>query len=123
MSSRGEPTRLEQLGHVEGDTDRAFIAREQSTDRTLGQPIGSVFIDRKMHQIISERLEKVEESLGLSPSEAAWKMTSGRFQRLKCLFGTEATLTPWLMLDVPSLEPNSTFPEAEIYNGQMRITW
>jgi hypothetical protein len=27
------------------------------------------------------------------------------------------------MLDVPSLEPNSTFPEAEIYNGQMRITW
>ncbi|OQD84112.1 hypothetical protein PENANT_c014G07146 [Penicillium antarcticum] len=105
MSSRGEPTRLEQLGHVEG------------------QPIGSVFIDRKMHQLICERLEKVKESLGLPPSEAAWKMTSGRFQRLKCAFGTESTLTPWLTLDVPSLEPSPDFPEAEIYNGQMRIAW
>ncbi|KAJ5117162.1 hypothetical protein N7448_004107 [Penicillium atrosanguineum] len=105
ISSRGEPTRLEQLGHVEG------------------QPIGSVFIDRKIHQLICERLEKVKEHIKISPSEAAWKMTSGRFQRLKCAFGTEATLTPWLKLDVPFLDPNMDLPEAEISNGQMRIAW
>jgi hypothetical protein len=50
-------------------------------------------------------------------------MTSGRFQRLKCAFGTEATLTPWLKLDVPSLGTVLDLPEAEIYNGQMRIAW
>ncbi|KAB8077963.1 hypothetical protein BDV29DRAFT_167418 [Aspergillus leporis] len=105
ISSRGEPTRLEQLGHVEG------------------QPIGSVFIDRKIHHLICERLEKVQDHLDLAPSDAAWIMTSGRFQRLKCAFGTEATLTPWLKLDVPSLGTVLDLPEAEIYNGQMRIAW
>ncbi|KAF5855679.1 hypothetical protein ETB97_008614 [Aspergillus alliaceus] len=105
ISSRGEPTRLEQLGHVEG------------------QPIGSVFIDRRMHQLICKNLEKVRNHLRLSPSDAAWRMTSDRFQRLKCAFGTEATLSPWLKLDVPSLLAESDLPEADIYNGQMRIAW
>jgi hypothetical protein len=89
----------------------------------IGQPIGSAFIDRKIHQLICERLEKVKEHLAFSPSEAAWKMTCGRFQRLKCAFGTETTLTPWLKLDIPSLETNTDLSEAEIYNGQMRIAW
>ncbi|KAJ5510948.1 hypothetical protein N7453_003051 [Penicillium expansum] len=94
ISSRGEPTRLEQLGHVEG------------------QPIGSVFIDRKMHRLICQRLERIREHLSIPPSEAAWKMTSGRFQRLKCTFGAESTLTPWLKLDVPCLESDSDFPRS-----------
>ncbi|OQE33069.1 hypothetical protein PENFLA_c001G07118 [Penicillium flavigenum] len=105
ISSRGEPTRLEQLGHVEG------------------QPVGSVFIDRKMHGLICRRLEKIREHLSIPPSEAAWKMTSGRFQRLKCTFGTETTLTPWLKLDVPFLESDSEFPEAGIQEGQLLIAW
>lgn len=50
-------------------------------------------------------------------------MCSGRFQRLKCAFDTEATLTPWLKLDVPSLESDIDYPEADIYNGQMQIAW
>lgn len=50
-------------------------------------------------------------------------MTSGRFQRLKCAFGTDAILTPWLKLDVPTLGPILDLPEAEIYNGQMHIAW
>ncbi|KAE8141241.1 hypothetical protein BDV38DRAFT_237622 [Aspergillus pseudotamarii] len=105
ISTRGEPTRLEQLGHVEG------------------QPIGSVFIDRKIHHLICQRLEKVRDHLELSPSDAAWIMTSGRFQRLKCAFGTDAILTPWLKLDVPTLGTILDLPEAEIYNGQMHIAW
>ncbi|KAJ5189910.1 hypothetical protein N7472_008924 [Penicillium cf. griseofulvum] len=105
ISSRGEPTRLEQLGHVEG------------------QPIGSVFIDRKMHRLICQRLEKIRDHLSIPPSEVAWKMTAGRFQRLKCTFGTESTLTPWLKLDVPCLESDSDFSEASVYEGQMLIAW
>lgn len=76
-----------------------------------------------MHQLMCEKLEHIRQHLQLAPSEAAWKMTSGRFQRLKCAFGTEATLTPWLKLDVPSLESDADFPEADVYNGQMQIAW
>ncbi|PYI00603.1 hypothetical protein BO78DRAFT_329637 [Aspergillus sclerotiicarbonarius CBS 121057] len=106
LSSRGEPTRLAQLGHVEG-----------------GHPIGSVFIDREIHRLICARLETVRSHLRLSPSATAWKMTFGRFQRYKCAFGTEATATPWLKLDVPSLVSDADLPEAEIYDGQMQIAW
>ncbi|KAI9037071.1 Hsp70 family protein [Aspergillus affinis] len=105
ISDRGEPTRLEQLGHVEG------------------QPIGSVFIDRNIHHLISQRLNKVRDYLKLSPSDVAWMMISGFFQRMKCSFGTDSILTPWLMLDVPKLESALDFPEAEIYNGKMWIAW
>jgi hypothetical protein len=76
-----------------------------------------------MHGLICRRLEKIREHLSIPPSEAAWKMTSGRFQRLKCTFGTETTLTPWLKLDVPSLESDSEFPEAGIQEGQLLIAW
>lgn len=70
-----------------------------------------------------EKLEKIREHLYLTPSEVAWKMISGRFQRLKCAFGTEAILTPWLKLDVPSLKSHMDYPGADIYNGQMQIAW
>lgn len=82
-----------------------------------------MFIDRFIHQLIREKLDKIRQHLLLSPNEVAWRMCSGRFQRLKCAFGTEATLIPWLKLDVPSLESDIDHPEADIYNGQMQIAW
>ncbi|KAL4997404.1 hypothetical protein BDV10DRAFT_195126 [Aspergillus recurvatus] len=105
-SARGEPLQLEQLGNVEG------------------RPIGSVFIDRAVHQYISERLSKIEDDLTQSPNLIAWKMLSGKFQRLKCAFGTEAARTPNLSLDVPCLKAGVTdLPVAGIYDGRMRIPW
>jgi hypothetical protein len=68
-------------------------------------------------------LEKIKNHLSSQPDEAAWKMISGRFQRLKCAFGTEATATPWLKLDVPLSNPNEDYIDAEIYDGQMQIAW
>lgn len=76
-----------------------------------------------MYRLMHGRLEKIGEHLSVSPHEAAWKMISGRFQRLKCAFGTEATATPWLKLDVPSLDYDANFPDAHIENGQMLIKW
>ncbi|KAL7657523.1 actin-like ATPase domain-containing protein [Aspergillus phoenicis ATCC 13157] len=105
LSAQGEPTQLAQLGHVEG------------------HPIGSVFIDREIHRIMCKRLEGIHQHLKSSPNTTAWRMTFGRFQRYKCAFGTDATATPWLKLDVPGLDPNLDFPEAGIFNGQMQIAW
>jgi hypothetical protein len=51
-------------------------------------------------------------------------MILGRFQRLKCAFGTSAAAnTPSLKLDVPGLKPGPDLPEAEVYDGQMSISW
>ncbi|KAK2801616.1 hypothetical protein FQN50_007677 [Emmonsiellopsis sp. PD_5] len=105
LSSTGEPTRLEQLDHVEG------------------KPIGSVFIDKSAHQLLSRRLENIRQHLPTSPSDTAWQMMSGRFERFKCSFGSNMTWTvPSLKLDVPTLGPRVNYREAEIYNGQMSIS-
>ncbi|EBA27283.1 LOW QUALITY PROTEIN: Hsp70 family protein [Aspergillus fumigatus Af293] len=99
-SARGEPTKLDQFGSVEG------------------RPIGSVFIDRGMHSLICGRLSKLHDRLEMSPSHTAWRMVLGRFQRLKCAFGTPAAAnTPSLKLDVPGLKPGADVP------GQMSISW
>ncbi|KAH1976676.1 hypothetical protein KXW18_008725 [Aspergillus fumigatus] len=94
-SARGEPTKLDQFGSVEG------------------RPIGSVFIDRGTHSLICGRLSKLHDRLEMSPSHTAWRMVLGRFQRLKCAFGTPAAAnTPSLKLDVPGLKPGADVPEA-----------
>ncbi|KAL4781246.1 hypothetical protein BJX76DRAFT_350325 [Aspergillus varians] len=107
-SLEDQPLQLEQLGTVEA----------------TGRPIGSVFIDRAIHKIIAARLSKVKDDLVQSPDHVAWRMLLGRFQRLKCAFGTEASRTPSLSLEVPCLKiPGIDLPIAGIYHGQMRIQW
>lgn len=73
--------------------------------------------------MISQKLEKVRESLKASPREVAWSMLRGRFERFKCSFGTETTWTiPSLKLDVPNIGSNTSCPEAGIHNGQIAIS-
>ncbi|EEQ87740.1 uncharacterized protein BDCG_02860 [Blastomyces dermatitidis ER-3] len=104
LSSKGEPSKLEPLSHVEG------------------QPIGSVFIDFSAHQLIFQRLENVRDHLPASPKDIAWEMMSGGFERFKCSFGTNTNwTTSSLRLKVPFLT-GMNFPEAEVYNGQIAIT-
>ncbi|KAL2847805.1 hypothetical protein BJY01DRAFT_234186 [Aspergillus pseudoustus] len=106
VSARGAPVQLEQLGSVEG------------------RPIGSVFIDRAIHKVIAERLSKVKDDLSQPAGFVAWKMLTGRFQRLKCAFGTEAARTPYLSLEVPYLkEPGADLPAVGIQGGNMQIGW
>ncbi|KAL2855677.1 hypothetical protein BJX68DRAFT_264031 [Aspergillus pseudodeflectus] len=106
ISARGAPVQLEQLGSVEG------------------RPIGSVFIDRAIHKLIATRLSKVEDHLSQPAGFVAWKMLSGRFQRLKCAFGTEAARTPYLSLEVPFLkESGADLSAAGIQGGNMQIGW
>ncbi|KAL4898880.1 hypothetical protein BDW74DRAFT_126341 [Aspergillus multicolor] len=107
-SGRGEPLQLEQLGSVEG------------------RPIGSVFIDRYVHLYIAERLNKLADGDNLTqpPDHVAWAMLTGKWQRLKCAFGTEASQTPHLSLEVPCLKAGvKDLPIAGIYDGKMSIPW
>jgi hypothetical protein len=91
---------------------------------TTGRPIGSVFIDRAIHKLIATRLSKVEDHLSQPAGFVAWKMLSGRFQRLKCAFGTEAARTPYLSLEVPFLKVSGAdLPAAGIQGGNMQIGW
>ncbi|EFR02007.1 hypothetical protein MGYG_05010 [Nannizzia gypsea CBS 118893] len=105
ISPVGEPTRLEPLDYVEG------------------KPIGSVFIDKSVHQLVSQKLEKIRQFLPAPPRVIAWRMLSGRFERFKCSFGTDTTWKiPALKLDVPYLNPGSDYPDAGIYNSQISIS-
>ncbi|CBF75984.1 hypothetical protein AN3519.2 [Aspergillus nidulans FGSC A4] len=77
-----------------------------------------------MDSLIVERLSKVRDELEHTPEHVAWKMLSGRFQRLKCAFGTDVARTPMLSLEVPFLKNSRTdLPVAGIYDGQMSIEW
>ncbi|OJD26622.1 hypothetical protein ACJ73_01990 [Blastomyces percursus] len=68
LPSKGEPSKLEPLSHVEG------------------RPIGSVFIDFSVHQFIFQRLENVRDHLPAPLKDIAWEMMSGGFERFKCSF-------------------------------------
>lgn len=120
-SDRGQQLQLEQLGNVEGIHSPSLHVQLLNKS---GGPIGSVFIDRAIYKITTERLSKVKDELTQSPEHIAWKMLSGPFQRLKCAYGTEATKTPTLSLEVPCLKvPGADLPTAGIYSGQMRLQW
>ncbi|KAK2883393.1 hypothetical protein FQN49_000033 [Arthroderma sp. PD_2] len=124
LSTAGEPIRLEPLDFVEGSEEytpsKLFTALN---NRIIGKPIGSVFIDKSVHQLLSQNLEKIRQLLPDPPRVVAWRMLSGRFERFKCSFGTDATwIIPSLKLDVPCLNPGSDYPDAGIHNSQMSIS-
>lgn len=79
-----------------------------------------------MHRYMVAHLRYVAHLLKLTPQEAAWKMITGRFQRVKCLFGTPTSslsYLPALRFDVPSLSQDGNFPEANIQRGQLVVPW
>jgi hypothetical protein len=122
ISGRGAPVQLEQLGSVEGESPS--LSKSCTLLTAPGRPIGSVFIDRAIHKLIATRLTNVEGQLSQPAGFVAWKMLSGRFQRLKCAFGTEAARTPYLSLEVPFLkESGADLPAAGIQGGNMQIGW
>lgn len=104
-SSRGEPTHLHPLSWVNGQT------------------IGSVLIDIRFHNIVSDRLKKIRDYLPGEPDVIADKMMQGRFERFKCSYGTPASSAiPTIPLEVPGLRPGTHFPNVNIEDSTMRIT-
>ena len=104
-SYRGEATKLQQLGWVEG------------------RAIGSALIDMKFKQQLSERLDKIASYLMHDPDTTAENMmTQGKFERLKCSFGSNATSNlPTIPLNVTGMAAGMAFPTLKIEDSKMTI--
>lgn len=104
MSARTEPVSLKQLSWVDG------------------LPIGSNLIDVGFHNLIANRLSHVQQYLREDPATVATRMMreNGRFERLKCNFGTNYSKNvPTFPFRVPGLPEGFHHPEAVIENSSM----
>ena len=89
----------------------------------VGRPIGSAMIDMDFHQILSKRLESVQDHLQGDPDTIADQMMQGRFERIKCSFGAASSLDiPVIPLPVPSLPPGFCHSGANIEHSNLILT-
>ena len=75
-----------------------------------------------MQQLLSERLELVQDYLPAPAAKIAERMMLGRFERFKCGFGTPAMTVPRLYLPVPGLQTGVDLPRPGIRDSQIEIT-
>ncbi len=75
------------------------------------------------HNIVVDRLDKIRASLKGEPDFITDRMVHGRFERIKCSYGTAASSAlPTIPIEVPGLEPGYSFPDAHIEDSKMIIT-
>ena len=88
-----------------------------------GGSIGSALIDIDFYEILSSRLQKIQNYLLQSPEDVADKMVRDKIERVKCSFGTPVISSlPSIPLEVPSLSPGHYHPEVSIENSKMVFT-
>ena len=89
---------------------------------TEGRPIGSTLIDIQFHRMICDRLERIRDKIDGQPAALAHQMMHGRFERMKCTYGTPASLAiPTMPLAVPGLPSDFTSAEAHVEDAKMII--
>ena len=80
-------------------------------------------IDEDFHGIVTERLEKLRDHLKDEPVDTAHCMVHGRFERIKCSYGTAASSAlPTIPIEIPGLKPGYSIPKANIEDSNMIIT-
>ena len=123
-SARGEPICLRQLGWVEGQLLLPVsLFLNQLIGGVVGRPIGSALIDMDFHQILSNRLKGIQDHLQGDPDIIADQMMQGRFERIKCSFGTAASFAiPMIPLPVPGLAPGFCHSGANIQDSTLVLT-
>lgn len=90
---------------------------------SAGRPIGSALIDMKFQLLLEERLYKIRDHLQGDPEETAEKMMLGRFERIKCSFGSGVTAElPTIPLPIPGLPPAYINEAVGISDSKMIIT-
>lgn len=89
----------------------------------VGHAIGSALIDMDLHQILSDRLKEIQDHLQGDPDTIADQMMQGRFERIKCSFGTAASSgIPMIPLPIPGLAPGFCHSDANIENSTLLLT-
>ncbi len=88
----------------------------------VGRSIGSALIDMDVHQILSDRLEAVQDQLQGDPDIIADQMMQGRFERIKCSFGAAGCAVPTIPLPVPGLTPGFCHSGASIEDSTIVLT-
>lgn len=90
---------------------------------SAGRPIGSALIDMTFQLLLEERLHKIRNVLQGHPEETAERMMLGRFERIKCSFGSGVTAElPTIPLPIPGLPPGYTNETVGISDSKMIIT-
>ena len=74
------------------------------------------------HRLISERLEKIRTHLKDDLDIVADRMVHGRFERIKCSYGTAASALPTIPIEIPGLEPGYSFADINIEASKLIIT-
>lgn len=91
--------------------------------KCTGRTIGSALIDMSFFHIVSERLNSFRDSLTGEPELVADRMVHGRFERVKCSYGTAiSSALPTIPIEVPGLAPGHNFPDANIEDSKMIFT-
>ena len=77
----------------------------------------------KFQLLLEERLHKIRNQLQRDPEETAEEMMVGRFERIKCSFGSGVTAElPTIPLPIPGLRPAYTNETVGISDSKMIIT-
>ena len=80
-------------------------------------------IDMDFHHIISDRLDRIRNHLEMDPDVIADRILQGRFERIKCSYGSVATSTiPTIPLPVPGLKLGYYNPDEKIEGSTLMIT-
>ena len=88
-----------------------------------GQAVGSTLIDYNFQQLITNRLERIQNNLPDEPHIVAEKMMKGRFERIKCSYGTPASLAiPTIPLPITDLPADLNFPNINIEGSSMTFS-
>ncbi len=90
---------------------------------SAGRPIGSALIDMSFQLLLEERLRKIRDHLQGDPEETAEKMMVGRFEKIKCSFGSGVMAElPTIPLAIPGLPPGYTNESIGISDSKLIIT-
>ena len=102
VSSKLEPSRLEQMSWVDG------------------RPVGSTSIDMAFHGILENRLSIPLDYLPADPAVVAHELMHGRFERFKCSYCMALSNTiQTLPLRIPGLPQGLEFSDLHIENSEM----
>ena len=72
------------------------------------------------HHIVLDRLEKIRSHLRGDPDAITDRMVHGRFERIKCSYGTAASSAlPTIPIEVPGLDLGYSFPNVSIEDSKM----